>query len=64
MTLSKSLDILANFARNGHIDPHLFEVFVQSGTYRRYGEKFLNAGQVDEVNEAAVLAKARGIDGR
>ena len=64
MTLSKSLDILANFARNGHIDPNLFEVFVQSGTYRRYGEKFLNAGQVDEVNEAAVLAKARGTDGR
>ena len=64
MSLSKSLDILANFARNGHIDPNLFEVFVQSGTYRRYGEKFLNAGQVDEVNEAAVLAKARGTDGR
>ena len=58
MTLSRSLDILANFARNGHIDPDLFDVFVRRGVYRRYGEKFLSAGQLDDVDEAAVLAKA------
>jgi HD superfamily phosphodiesterase len=60
MSLSRSLDILAGFARNGHIDPNLFDVFVRSGVYREYGEKFLSAAQVDAVDEASVLAKARG----
>ena len=61
MTLSKSLGILANFARNGHIDPELYEVFVRSGVYRQYGEKFLNATQLDEVDEARLLAQARAV---
>lgn len=61
MTLSRSLEILANFAHNGHIDPNLFEVFVRSGAYREYGEKFLNAGQLDHVDETHVLARARGM---
>ncbi len=59
MSLSRSLDILANFARNGHIDPDLFEVFVRCQVYRQYGEKFLSGAQIDTVDEAQVLAKAR-----
>jgi HD-GYP domain-containing protein (c-di-GMP phosphodiesterase class II) len=58
MSLSRSLNILADFARNGHIDPDLFEVFVKSRVYRGYGEKFLSASQIDEVDESQVLAKA------
>jgi len=35
--------------RGGHIDPDLFDVFVQTEVYRRYGEQFLSPDQLDEV---------------
>jgi HD-GYP domain-containing protein (c-di-GMP phosphodiesterase class II) len=60
MTLSKSLDILSNFAKGGHIDPDLFEVFVQKGVYLKYGQAFLQTNQIDDVDVERVLATARG----
>lgn len=59
MRLSSALEILSNFARNGHIDPDLFEIFVRMGVYRQYGERFLTPGQLDAVDEAQLLARAR-----
>ena len=56
MKLSQALSILGNFRRGGHIDPDLFEIFVRSGVYLRYAERFLDASQIDTVDEAAVLA--------
>jgi HD-GYP domain-containing protein (c-di-GMP phosphodiesterase class II) len=47
MTLSQALRILQNFRDNGHIDPDLFEVFVQSGIAQRYGAQFLKPEQCD-----------------
>lgn len=47
MGLCQALAILENFRNNGHIDPDLHDVFVKSGVYRKYGEKFLKAEQVD-----------------
>ena len=47
--------ILADFRKNGHIDPDLFDVFVKQGVYRRYAEKFLKPEQIDVVDEAALL---------
>jgi HD-GYP domain-containing protein (c-di-GMP phosphodiesterase class II) len=55
MKLSQAMGIMANFRKNGHIDPDLFEVFVRQGVYRRYAEAFLDPGQVDEVDESAIL---------
>ena len=55
MKLSQAMGIMANFRKNGHIDPDLFEVFVRQGVYRRYAEQFLDPGQVDEVDESAML---------
>ncbi len=55
MKLSQAMGIMANFRKNGHIDPDLFEVFVRQGVYRRYAEAFLDPGQVDAVDEAAIL---------
>ncbi len=55
MKLSQAMGIMANFRKNGHIDPDLFEVFVKQGVYRRYAEQFLDPGQVDEVDEATIL---------
>jgi HD-GYP domain-containing protein (c-di-GMP phosphodiesterase class II) len=47
MKLSQALKILENFRNNGHIDPDLHDVFLRSGIYRRYAERFLNTQQID-----------------
>jgi HD-GYP domain-containing protein (c-di-GMP phosphodiesterase class II) len=54
MKLSQAMGIMANFKKGGHIDPDLFDVFVKQGVYRRYAEQFLDAGQIDAVDEAAL----------
>ena len=38
--------------RDQHIDPDLFELFLTSGVYRRYAERFLPPEQIDEVDIA------------
>ena len=53
-TLSESLNILGKFKLNGHIDPDLFDVFVREKVYLKYAEQFLDAAQVDKVDEAAI----------
>ena len=50
MKLSQAMNILNALKRGGHIDPDLFDVFVNSGVYRRYGEQYLSPGQLDEVH--------------
>ena len=54
MTLSQALAIMCRMRDNGHIDPDLFEVFVREGVYLRYGQQFLEAGQVDAVDVTAM----------
>ncbi len=49
-TLSESIEILATFKQNRHIDPDLFDLFLSSGIYRRYAEKFLKPEQIDAVD--------------
>jgi HD-GYP domain-containing protein (c-di-GMP phosphodiesterase class II) len=39
MKLSQAMGIMANFRKNGHIDPDLFEVFIKQGVYRSYAEQ-------------------------
>jgi HD-GYP domain-containing protein (c-di-GMP phosphodiesterase class II) len=53
-TLSESLHILGKFKLNGHIDPDLFDVFIRRKVYQKYAEQFLDAEQIDEVDEARV----------
>lgn len=57
-TLSEAMSILAGMARDGHIDPELFALFLQSGTYKQYCEQFLHASQVDEIDVAKLLHTA------
>lgn len=59
MPLSRAMDILAGFARNGHIDPDLFEVFVRYRVFQQYGQRFLKPNQIDTVDVERVLAAAR-----
>lgn len=47
MKLSQALAIMENFKNIGHIDPDLYDVFVKQQVYRRYGEGYLDAKQVD-----------------
>ncbi|WP_303783778.1 HD family phosphohydrolase [Azovibrio restrictus] len=47
MKLSQALEIMRNFRDNGHIDPDLYQVFLEAGVPQRYGRAFLQAGQVD-----------------
>jgi len=54
MTLSQAIAIMCKMRDNGHIDPDLFEVFVRERVYLRYGQQFLDAGQVDGVDVAAM----------
>jgi HD-GYP domain-containing protein (c-di-GMP phosphodiesterase class II) len=50
MKLSQAMGIMYKFRCNGHIDPDLFDVFVNDGVYLRYAKQFLDPWQIDEVN--------------
>lgn len=56
MKISKALEIMVRFKKNGHIDPDLFDVFMREGVYRRYAEQFLDSEQVDIVSVEHLLA--------
>lgn len=60
MSLNLSLNILANFSANGHIDPEIFEVFLRKKVWLKYAHEFLSPDQIDEVDIDAILAKANG----
>ena len=38
-----------------HIDEDIFELFVKSGVYRQYADKYISGNQIDAVDEDAVL---------
>ena len=54
--VSESLGIMARMSRDHHIDHELFELFIRSGVYRDYAERFLLPEQLDTIDEAALLA--------
>lgn len=58
-TLSESVKILVFMARDRHIDGQLLALFLSSGVYRQYAERFLRAEQIDEVDVPYWLAQMR-----
>jgi hypothetical protein len=44
--------------KDQHIDAELFDLFLQSGIYRQYAERFLRPEQIDAVDVAAYLTPA------
>lgn len=56
-TLSESVKILVSMARDNHIDGQLLRLFLSSGVYRQYGERFLRPEQIDEVDVDYWLAQ-------
>jgi HD-GYP domain-containing protein (c-di-GMP phosphodiesterase class II) len=48
--LSEAVAMLHSFKVKGHIDPDLFDLFLASGLYMRYAERFLAPAQIDDVD--------------
>src|SRR5471030_3529977 len=57
-SLSEALGIMATMCRDAHIDPQLFELFINEQIYRQYAEQFLDPKQIDTVDPASLLVKA------
>jgi HD-GYP domain-containing protein (c-di-GMP phosphodiesterase class II) len=58
-TLSESLNIMLGMCKSAHVDAQLFELFVRSGVYRQYAQRFLQPQQIDAVDENSLLAELR-----
>ncbi len=54
MLLSKAMNILGHMVEDGHLDPQLFRLFVDSGTYRAYAEKHMSPRQIDDFDASTL----------
>ncbi|MEZ4233626.1 MAG: HD domain-containing phosphohydrolase [Polyangiaceae bacterium] len=54
--LSEAMNIMGAMKRFNHLDPELFDHFVQTRVYLDYARKFLSESLIDEVDEAKLLA--------
>ena len=50
MPLSQALTILGRMKLDGHIDPDLFDVFINEGVWMDYAKRFLPPEQIDAVD--------------
>jgi HD-GYP domain-containing protein (c-di-GMP phosphodiesterase class II)/HAMP domain-containing protein len=48
-TLMEALHEMGSMKQGGHIDPDLFDIFIEEKLYLRYAEKYLPPAQIDEV---------------
>jgi HD-GYP domain-containing protein (c-di-GMP phosphodiesterase class II) len=55
MKVSKALEIMVRFKKNGHIDPDLFDVFMREGVWKRYAREFLSPDQYDVAEVDALI---------
>jgi hypothetical protein len=58
-TLSESIRIMSFMKKDQHIDPELFDLFLRSGVYREYAERFMKPEQIDPVDIEQYLGNAR-----
>lgn len=49
-TLSEAMKIMTFMAKDRHIDPELFRIFVEKKIYLTYAQKFMDSSQIDDVN--------------
>lgn len=56
-TLSESIKIMSFMKKDKHIDEDLFDIFLTSGVYKEYANKFLMEEQIDEVDISQYLEK-------
>ena len=53
--LSDSIKIMASMVDGQHLDPDLFRLFLQSGVYRDYADKYLLPHQIDDIDVSLYL---------
>ena len=49
-TVSEALKIMSLMCKDQHIDPELFELFLEAGIYKQYAEQFLPPEQLDSID--------------
>ena len=54
-SLSESINIMGFMVKDQHLDPELFQLFLSSGVYKDYADRFLESYQIDEVDIAQYL---------
>ena len=52
--LSECLKIMGFMKKDQHIDPDIFDIFIERRVYLDYAEEFLDPEQIDEINEANI----------
>lgn len=55
-TLTETLRIMAFMVKDGEIDANLLDLFIDSGLYLEYAEKFLKTQQIDDVDISKIKA--------
>ena len=55
--ISDAMRIMGFMKNDYHIDEDLFEIFVKTGVYKKYADKFVAKNQIDEGDEELALAK-------
>ncbi len=60
--LSEAIKILFFFKKDQHIDSDLFDLFLTSGVYKEYAEKFLSPEQIDEVDISQYVSKPKAAE--
>ncbi|MGL5814150.1 MAG: HD domain-containing phosphohydrolase [Aeromonas sp.] len=55
-TVSEALTIMLRMVEEQHIDPPLFDLFIESGVWRDYAKRFLSPTQLDEAQCQTLLA--------
>ena len=58
-TLSEAIKIMSFMKKDQHIDPDLFDLFLRSGVYQAYAEKFMKPEQIDGVDIASYLSTSK-----
>jgi HD-GYP domain-containing protein (c-di-GMP phosphodiesterase class II) len=53
--LSEAIQIMARMKTEKHIDPDLFDLFLESGVYRAYAERYMDAQFIDQVDVGAYV---------
>lgn len=49
-TLTECLQIMGRMRLDNHIDPDLFDIFIDRGVYRQYADLFMDKEQIDDVD--------------
>ncbi|MEO5368330.1 MAG: hypothetical protein H7831_18630, partial [Magnetococcus sp. WYHC-3] len=55
-TLSEAIRILSFMVKDKHIDADVFKLFLRSGAYRTYADKYLKPDQIDAVKVETYLS--------